>query len=84
MIRDDEAGDHRLTEAPACFDQTLIGTSDWVLREHDSGHIGVKQRLDDNANARPSEQAHTLAIGDGRVRVCRPPDFADSCGYVTR
>ena len=84
LIGDDEAGDHGLTEAPACFDQTLIGTGDRMFREHHAGHIGVKQRLDDNANARSSEQAHTLTIGDGRVRVCRPPDFADSCGYVTR
>ena len=84
LIGDYEAGDHGLTEAPACFDQTLIGTGDRVFGEHDSGNIRVKQRLDDNANARPREQAHTLAIGDGRVRVCRPPDFADCCGYVTR
>src|SRR3954452_16012160 len=84
MIGDYEAGDHGLTEAPACFDQTLIGTGDRVFREHDSGDIGVKQRLDDNANARPSEQAHTLAIGDGRVGVCGPPYLADGCGYVMR
>jgi hypothetical protein len=84
LIGDYEAGDHGLTKAPACFDQALIGTSDRVFREHDSGNIGVKQRLDDNANTRSSEQAHTLAIGDGRVGVCRPPYLADSGGYVMR
>src|SRR4029079_15281338 len=84
LIGDYEAGDHGLTEAPACFDQTLVGTSHRVFREHDSGNIGVKQRLDDNANARPSEQAHTLPIGDCRVGVCRPPYLADGCGYVMR
>ena len=84
LIGDDEAGDHGLTEAPACFDQTLVGAGDRMFREHYSGDIGVEQRLDDNANARPREQADTLAIGDGRVRVCGPPDFADSCGYISR
>jgi len=55
MIGDDEAGDHGLTEAPACFDQTLIGTGDRMFRKHHAGYIGVKQRLDDNANAWPRE-----------------------------
>ncbi len=82
VVGDDEAGDHGLTETPARFDQALIGTGDRVLREHDPGDIGVKQRLHDNANTRPGEQADTLAVCDGRVRVRRPPDFPDGAGYV--
>ena len=46
--------------------------------------VGVEQRLDDNADARPGEQADTLAVGDGRVRVRRPPDFADGAGNIGR
>ncbi len=48
-----------------------------MLSEHDPGDSGVEERLDDNANAGPGEQANALAVGDGRVRVRRPPDFAD-------
>ena len=37
MVGDDEAGDDGLTEAPARFDQALIGAGDRVLGEHDPG-----------------------------------------------
>ena len=84
VVRDDEAGDDGFTEAPARFDQALIGAGDRVLGEHDPGDGGVEQRLDDDADARPGEQADTLAVGDGRVRVRRPPDFADGAGDIGR
>jgi hypothetical protein len=84
MVGDDEAGDHGLAEAPARFDQALIGAGNRVLGEHHSGDIGVDESLDDNANARPGEQADTLAIGDGRVRVRRPPDLADGGWNIGR
>jgi adenosine deaminase len=42
LIGDDEARDHGLTETPACFNQALIGTSDRVFREHNTGDIRVK------------------------------------------
>ena len=42
---------------------------DGMLREHNPGGIGVKQRLHDNANAWSGEQADPLTVGDGRVRI---------------
>src|SRR5216684_490049 len=84
LIGDDEAGDHGLTEAPARFDQALIGAGDRVLGEHDTGDGGVEQRLDDDADAGPGEQADTLAVGDRRVGVRRPPHFADGAGDIDR
>ncbi len=44
-------------------------------REHHPGHVGIEQRLDDDADARAGEQADPLAVGDGRVGVGRPPDL---------
>ena len=82
LVGDDEAGDHGLTEAPARFDQPLIGAGDRMFGEHHPGDRRVKERLDDNANARPREQADTLAVGDGRVRIRGPPDFADGAGDI--
>ena len=37
VVRHDEAGDHGLAEAPARFDQALVGAGDRVLGEHDAG-----------------------------------------------
>ena len=84
VVGDDEAGDDRLAEAPARLDQAFVDASDRVLGEHDPGDGGVEQRLDDDADARPREQADTLAVGDGRVGVRRPPDFADGAGDIGR
>ena len=84
VVRDDEASDHGLTEAPTRFDQALIGAGDRVLGKHDPGDGGVEERLDDYTDARPSEPADTLAVGDGRVRVRRPPDFTDGTGDIGR
>ena len=39
--------------------------------------------LDDHADTRTGEQADTLAIGDGRVGIRRPPDIADRTGHVS-
>ncbi len=84
MVRNDEAGDHRFTKAPTRFDQPLVGLGDRVLGEHHPGDVGVEQRLHDDADARPGEQPDPLAVGDGRVRVRRPPDLADGAGDIGR
>ena len=84
MVGDDETGDDGLAEAPACFDQALIGARDRVLGEHHAGDIGIKERLHDHADAWAAKEAHALAVGDGRIRVRRPPDLADGTGYVGR
>src|SRR5205823_12462391 len=49
---------------------------------HDPGGGGVEEPLDYDADARPGEQTHTLAVRDGRVGVRRPPDFADGAGDI--
>ena len=38
-------------------------------------HVGVEQRLDDDADARAREEPDALAVGDRRVGVRRPPDL---------
>jgi len=84
VVRDDEAGDHRFAEAPARLDQALVGAGDRVFGEHDASDAGVEERLHDDTDARASEQADTLAIGDGRVGVRGPPDIAHCAGNVGR
>jgi hypothetical protein len=54
-IRHHPARDHSFPEAPAGFDQTLIGAGDRVLGEHDAGYRGIEERLDHHAHARTSE-----------------------------
>ena len=76
MVGHHEAGDHRLAQAPAGLDQPLVGAGDRMLGEHHAGHHRVEQRLHHHADARPREQAHLLAVGDGRIGVGRPPDLA--------
>src|SRR5262249_62221269 len=46
VIRNDEAGDHGLTKAPARLDQTLVGARDRVLGEHDPGAGAAPHPLD--------------------------------------
>src|SRR4051812_33467904 len=82
MVGDDEAGDHGLTEAPTRLDQALVGAGDGVFGEHDASDDRAQQRLHDDADARPGEQADTLAVGDRRVRVRGPPDIAYRTGNV--
>jgi hypothetical protein len=84
LVGDDEAGDHRFAKAPARFDQALIRARYRMLSKHDPRNNRVEERLDDHANARPGEQANALAVGDGRVRVRRPPDLADGVRDVGR
>src|SRR5262249_15233899 len=81
---DDNTVDHRLTEPPTCFDHALIGASDRILGKHDPGNGGIKETLDDYPDAWPGEEAHPLAIRDRRVRVSRPPDFADGAWDIGR
>src|SRR5437899_3181885 len=83
MLRDDEAGDYGLTETPTCFDHALIGTGDRILRKQDPCGGRVEERLDDDANAWPGEQADSLAVRDGGVRVRRPPDVTDGAGHIS-
>ena len=81
-VGDHAAGDDDLAEPPARLDQPLVGAVDRVLREHHPGDVGIEQRLDDDADARPGEQADPLAVGDRRVGVRRPPDLADRRAHV--
>ena len=84
MVGNDEAGDHRFAESPARFDQTLIGARHRVFGEHDTGNRRVQERLDDDADARPREQPDPLAIGDRRIGIGRPPDFAHGVRHIGR
>src|SRR5262249_30611494 len=77
VVRDHETVDHGFTETPIGFDHALVGASDRVFGKDDPGGGGIEKGLDYYANARPSEEADTLAVRDCRVRVRRPPDFAD-------
>src|SRR4029077_6530955 len=77
-------GHHRFTKAPGRFDQAFIGAGNRILGKHDPGARGIEKRLDDDANARSSEASNTLAVRNGRVRVCRPPDLADGAWDICR
>ena len=84
MVRHDDAGYHRLTKPPTRFDHALVGAGHRILGKHDPGGGGIQERLDDYTDAWPGEQADALAVGDGRVRVRRPPNFADGAGHIRR
>ena len=81
-VGDHAARDDDLAEPPARFDQPLVGPVDRVLREHHPGGVGIEQRLDDDADARTGEETDTLAVGDRRVGVRRPPDLPDRRAQV--
>src|SRR5579871_1445160 len=84
VIRNHEAGNHGFAEAPARFDQAFVDSGHRMLGEHDSRYRRVEKGLDDDADAGTSEQPDFLPIGDGRVRIRRPPDFADGARNVGR
>src|SRR5579859_249916 len=77
VVGDHEAGDDGLPEPPARLDHALVRAVDRVPGEHHAGRVGVEQRLDDDAHARPPEQPDALAVGDRRVRVGGPPDLPE-------
>jgi hypothetical protein len=82
VVRDNDAVDDCLTETPTGFDHALIGARDRVLSKHYPGSGGVEKCLHDHADAWPGEKADTLAVRDGRIGICRPPDFANGAGDI--
>ena len=75
MIRYHEPCNDRLAQAPARLDHPLVVAGDRILREHDSGGVGIEQPLDDDADARAGEEADALTVGDRGIGIRRPPDF---------
>src|SRR5262249_21143610 len=78
VIGNHQARDDRLAQPPARLDHPHVGTGNRTLCEHDPGGLGIEKRLNDDPDARAGEQSDALPIGDGRVRVRRPPDLAQS------